>query len=53
MFSFFKKKDFLSRVLERRSKNKPVSDFARSLVANETADSINNRFKRVKESLKL
>lgn len=52
MFYFFKRKDFLSRVLERKRKNRPVSDFARSLFANETSETINARFKKAKENLK-
>lgn len=52
MFSFFKKKDFLTRVLERHKKGKPVSDFARSLFENETSETINERFKKVRENLK-
>lgn len=52
MFSFFKKKDFLTRVLERHKKGKPVSDFARSLFKNETSETINERFKKARENLK-
>lgn len=49
------KKDFpfLSRVLKRHEQNKPVSDFARKLFENETAESINKRFAEVKRKINI
>ncbi|MDZ5602030.1 hypothetical protein SJI00_04445 [Pseudomonas sp. RP23018S] len=41
------KKDLVSKVLKRRSSNKTVSAFARSL-STESADTINARFAKVK-----
>lgn len=46
---FGKKKDFAARVIERYQKNKPVSDFARSL-SREDAATINARFARAKQA---
>jgi len=44
-----KQEDFLTRVLRRHRENAPVSDFARELVRSETAETINERFAKVKQ----
>lgn len=55
MINIFKKEDsktkFMKNVLRRYRNNTPTSDFVKTLFKNETKETLNERFKKIKRDI--